>query len=145
MKVKFINDKANIEGLTFRQLALIEALVNEASRAGGYQIDIDDYDEIMKGFTTFNIKEAFDLVEEKRQIRESVDKIMREAKIKSFREQFQMIKECKNEDVRTKQLADLMTEMEGKFNIPLLKDEKYNQANPTVMELYRDISNARIL
>ena len=34
MKVKFINGTANIEGLTFRQLALIELVVREALENG---------------------------------------------------------------------------------------------------------------
>lgn len=144
MEVKFINNKANIEGLTFRQLALIEALVNEASMAGGYQIDIDDYNEIMKGFETLDIKNIFNLKEEKREIEESVRKIMREAKVEPFREQFKLMQQCEDNEVRTLRLRDLMTEMEGRFNIPLLKDEKYNQANPEVMILYLEVSNARI-
>jgi len=144
MEVKFINGKANIEGLTYRQLALIESLVYEASRAGGYQIDIDDYEDIMKGFQKINIKDIFDLKEEKRQIRESVRLIMQEDKVRSFREQFSIIQQCKDDEVRTIQLRDLMIEMEGRFNIPLLKDEEYNQANQTVMELYLEVSNARV-
>lgn len=144
MEVEFINGKANIEGLTYRQLALIESLVYEASRAGGYQIDIDDYEDIMKGFQKINIKDIFDLKEEKRQIRESVRLIMQEDKVRSFREQFSIIQQCKDDEVRIIQLRDLMTEMEGRFNIPLLKDEEYNQANQTVMELYLEVSNARV-
>lgn len=144
MEVKFINGKASIEGLTLRQLALIESLVNEASRAGGYQIDIDDYDAIMKGFGAFDIKDIFDIAEEKKQIRESVRRIMQKDKVRTLREQFTMIQQCKNDEFRTFQLRDLMTEMEGRFDIPLLKDEKYNQANPEVIELYLEISNARV-
>lgn len=71
MKIEFINETVNIEGLTYRQLALIEEVVNQASRAGGYQIDIDDYEDIMKGFREINIKDVFDLEEEKKQIYES--------------------------------------------------------------------------
>jgi hypothetical protein len=143
MEVKFINNKANIEGLTFRQLALIEALVNEASMAGGYLIDIDDYKNIMKGFKTFDIKDVFNLEEEKREIEESVRKIMQESEVKAFRELYNAIQQCKDDEVRTLRLRDLMTEMEGRFSIPLLKDEEYNQANLKVMELYLEVSNAR--
>lgn len=144
MEVKFLNDKANIEGLTFRQLALIEALLHEASEGGGWQIDIDDYEEIMKGFGSLNIKDVFNLEEEKRQINESVRKIMQKDKVESFREQFLMIKECKDERIRNKQLGVLMTEMENAFNIPWMRDEEYNRANPVVIRLYQDISNAKL-
>lgn len=144
MEVKFIGNTVNIEGLTFRQLALIELVVREASEAGGCQIDIDDYEDIMKGFQGINIKDVFNLEEEKRQIEEAIRKIVQKDKVKTFREQFLMIKECKNEDMRTKRLAELMTEMEGRFNIPLLKDEKYNQFNSEVMELYLEVSKARV-
>lgn len=65
-------------------------------------------------------------------------------KIQMYRDQFLMINQCKDSRVKNKQLADLMTEMEWEFNIPALKDETYNKANPTVMELYLEVSNGRV-
>ncbi|GEM_PF-3383425 len=63
--------------------------------------------------------------------------------IQKYREQFLMINACKDEQVKSKKLAVLMTEMENEFNIPGMKDESYNRANPVVMALYHDISNER--
>lgn len=65
--------------------------------------------------------------------------------IQKYREQFLMINQCNNHKVRNKQLSDLMTEMENTFGIPGIKDESYNKANPVVMALYTDISNARTI
>jgi hypothetical protein len=64
--------------------------------------------------------------------------------IQNYRDQFLMIKECKDTTVKNRQLGRLMTEMENKFNIPGMKDESYNKANSVVMALYQDISNERI-
>lgn len=44
---------------------------------------------------------------------------------------------------RDEQLARLMTEMERRFNIPILNDELYNWENPDIINLYRKISEAR--
>lgn len=65
-------------------------------------------------------------------------------KIQNFRDRFLMIQGCKDDEVRTGCLADLMTDMEGTFHIPLLYDEEFNRKNPVAMALYRDISNARV-
>lgn len=64
--------------------------------------------------------------------------------IQNYRDQFLMIKDCKETKVKNRQLGRLMTEMEDEFDIPGMKDESYNKANPVVMALYQDISNERI-
>lgn len=53
----------------------------------------------------------------------------------------------KDETIRKdpKKLAELMTEMEIRYEIPMINDENYNEKNPEVIELYRKISNARHL
>lgn len=43
---------------------------------------------------------------------------------------------------RTSNLSKIMTEMESRFNIPMLNSEKFNRANSDVMNLYWDISYA---
>lgn len=63
--------------------------------------------------------------------------------IQHYRDQFMMIKECKDQRIKNKQLSVLMTEMENEFNIPAFKDEEFNKANQVEMALYTDISNAR--
>lgn len=65
-------------------------------------------------------------------------------KIHMYRDQFLMIKDCKDSKVKNRQLGRLMTEMENEFNIPGIKDESYNKSNSVVMALYQDISNERI-
>lgn len=63
--------------------------------------------------------------------------------VQKYRDQYLMINQCKDERVRNKKLAVLITEMENVFNIPGINDETYNAANPVVITLYQDISNAR--
>lgn len=41
--------------------------------------------------------------------------------------------------------ADIMTDMEYEFKIPMLKDESYNKKNADVIELYLEIANSRDL
>ena len=62
MKLNVIgNDIVNIEGLNFRQLALVERAIRYASREGGYEIDIDDLVLVMEGFKNVDVR--FDKVE----------------------------------------------------------------------------------
>ena len=42
-------------------------------------------------------------------------------------------------------LGELMTEMEGVFKIPALKNTKWEKENPRVIELYRKVSDSRNL
>jgi hypothetical protein len=46
-------------------------------------------------------------------------------------------------DYRDQKLSKLLTNIESEFSIPAYKDEKYNEENPDVMKLYRNISNER--
>lgn len=46
---------------------------------------------------------------------------------------------------RTSNLSKIMTEMESRFNIPMLNNEEFNRANSDVMKVYWDISYARDL
>ncbi len=65
-------------------------------------------------------------------------------KIQMYRDQFLIIKDCKDSTFKNRQLGRLITEMENEFNIPGMKDEEFNKANPVVMALYTDISNERV-
>ena len=42
-------------------------------------------------------------------------------------------------------LADLMTELEAQFKIPMVRNEKWEQENRAVIALYRKISMSRDL
>jgi len=42
-------------------------------------------------------------------------------------------------------LGELMTEMEGVFKIPALKNTPWEEENPQVIELYRKVSYSRNL
>lgn len=64
--------------------------------------------------------------------------------IQKYRDQFLMITECKDQKIKNRQLGMLMTEMELEYNITMIKDDEFNIANPVVIALYQDISNARI-
>ena len=82
MKLNVIgNDIVNIEGLTFRQLALVEKAIRNASKEGGYKIDIDDLNLVMDGFNTVDIKrDFFNLEKEKVKIEASCKEIMKNCK-----------------------------------------------------------------
>ncbi|WP_409276404.1 hypothetical protein V1499_23020 (plasmid) [Neobacillus sp. SCS-31] len=41
------------------------------------------------------------------------------------------------------ELAALMTEMEGSYQVPMLKNEEWEKANKPVIALYRKISRSR--
>lgn len=43
-----------------------------------------------------------------------------------------------------KALSTIMADMERAFNIPLVDDDNFNNANPEIIALYRDISDSRI-
>lgn len=45
--------------------------------------------------------------------------------------------------LRDKRLAQLMTDLERAYNIPISNDEEYNQKNPFVIQLYRAVAEAR--
>ena len=42
-------------------------------------------------------------------------------------------------------LGELMTEMEGVFEIPMLKNTMWEKENPQVIELYQKVSDSRSL
>lgn len=65
--------------------------------------------------------------------------------ITTYREQFNAIMDSAPGRQRDLRLAALMTEMERKFRIPALKDERWESANPAVADLYREVSYARAL
>lgn len=45
---------------------------------------------------------------------------------------------------KTMRLSSLMTDLEGAYGIPFLKDEKFEKKNPYLMQLYHTVSNARV-
>lgn len=45
--------------------------------------------------------------------------------------------------LKDKRLAQLMTDLERAYSIPVLNNEEYNQKNPFVVQLYRAVSEAR--
>lgn len=59
---------------------------------------------------------------------------------------FKEVKQA-SEPIRTIRLANLMTDLEGAYSIPLFgkeRIEKFEQLNPDVMQLYRSVSKARV-
>lgn len=63
----------------------------------------------------------------------------------NFRKDFEEILEDTNTNRRDVRLANLMTEMEGTFGIPMLQNLDWEAQHPEEIELYREISNARVL
>lgn len=45
--------------------------------------------------------------------------------------------------LKDKRLAQLMSDLEQTYNIPILNNEDYNRENPFVVQLYRAVSEAR--
>lgn len=66
----------------------------------------------------------------------------RSVKLNYFNRNFNSIMNC-DTDYRDQKLSKLLTNIESEFSIPAYKDEKYNEENPDVMKLYRNISNER--
>jgi hypothetical protein len=48
------------------------------------------------------------------------------------------------QQVKTTKLSNLMTEMEGVFSIPMLRDDEWESENRKVIALYRKISKSRV-
>lgn len=67
----------------------------------------------------------------------------RSIKLNYFNRNFNSIMNCDTDYYREQKLSRLLTHVESEFLIPAYKDEKYNEENPDVMELYRNISNER--
>ncbi|WP_214798943.1 MULTISPECIES: hypothetical protein [unclassified Exiguobacterium] len=65
--------------------------------------------------------------------------------IEQFKAQYNAIMDSAPGRQRDLRLAALMTELERKYRIPALKDEQWESANPAVIELYREVSQARAL
>lgn len=63
----------------------------------------------------------------------------------NFRKDFEEILEDPNTNRRDVRLANLMTEMEGTIGIPMLQNLHWEAKHPEEIELYREISNARVL
>jgi len=63
----------------------------------------------------------------------------------NFRKDFEEILEDPNTNRRDVRLANLMSEMERSIQIPLLQDLEWETRHPEEIELYREISNGRVL
>lgn len=47
------------------------------------------------------------------------------------------------QSIKDRRLANLMTDLEQAYGIPILRDQEFEKENPFVMQLYRTISEAR--
>lgn len=45
--------------------------------------------------------------------------------------------------IKDRRLANLMTDLEQAYGIPILRDQEFEKENPFLMQLYRTISEAR--
>lgn len=48
-------------------------------------------------------------------------------------------------DTKDMRLANLMTDLERAYNIPMFRNEHFERRNPFLMQLYRTVSDARVL
>jgi len=65
--------------------------------------------------------------------------------IKGFETKYEEIMREPSVRQRESRLGELMTEMEGVFKIPMLKNTTWEKENPEVIELYRKVSESRNL
>jgi hypothetical protein len=65
--------------------------------------------------------------------------------IKGFESRYEEIMRDPSLRKREIRLGELMTEMEGVFKIPALKNTPWEEENPQVIELYRKVSYSRNL
>lgn len=64
--------------------------------------------------------------------------------IEEYKNKFAEVMKEKDIKKRNLHLASIMTEMESRYNIPMLNDEEYNRNNKEVIELYKEIADARV-
>lgn len=65
--------------------------------------------------------------------------------IQGFETKYEEIMRDPSVRQRESRLGELMTEMEGVFKIPALKNTTWEKENPQVIELYRKVSDSRNL
>lgn len=65
--------------------------------------------------------------------------------IQGFESRYEEIMRDPSVRQREVRLGELMTEMEGVFKIPMLKNTTWEKENPQVIELYRKVSESRNL
>jgi len=66
-------------------------------------------------------------------------------KFSEINRQYEIIMESsESQHIKATKLARLMTDMEGFFSIPMMKNEEYESKNRKVMALYRKISRSRV-
>lgn len=65
--------------------------------------------------------------------------------IQGFESRYEEIMRDPSVRQREIRLGELMTEMEGVFKIPALKNTTWEKENPQVIELYRKVSDSRDL
>jgi len=71
-------------------------------------------------------------------------KITQPSTLERFHDRYTQILETK-EPTRTMRLRNLMDDLEQVYQIPLFKNEAFEQLNVRVMHLYRAVSRARNL
>ncbi|MEK5068066.1 hypothetical protein [Sporosarcina sp. FSL K6-1508] len=59
---------------------------------------------------------------------------------KRFKE---IIQSGASNESKTERLSVMMTDMEGAYSIPMLKNERFENENREVMQLYRAVADAR--
>ncbi len=69
----------------------------------------------------------------------------RKMELKEFNQEYENIMHSNfSNDEKVHKLANLMTQMEGRFSIPMLKNQEWENENRKVIALYRKISRSRI-
>lgn len=67
---------------------------------------------------------------------------MTHEELESYRERFNEVMKAP-ERIRNVRLITLMDDLQQTYNIPTLSNRAYEKANPEVIKLFREVSNAR--
>lgn len=63
-----------------------------------------------------------------------------------YEKRFHVILEMnKDQSEKDRLLSLLMTDLERRFNIPMVKDEAWERENPEIYALYREVAGSRSL
>jgi hypothetical protein len=62
-----------------------------------------------------------------------------------YQEKFDKLTDMKKGSRRDMLLANIMTQMEANFKIPLMQNLDWEEENPKIINLYREISFSRTL
>ncbi|WP_406242032.1 hypothetical protein ACF3M2_14080 [Tissierella carlieri] len=138
---EIVNEKRDLEGQEF------ENLVKEFAMRGYYLQDLGEQDYTNRyRFTNISIEDNnIEITQNHINTFGVLDNILKFLKTRRTGEYEVEFMKLILDKVSDKEYSYLMTEMESRFNIPLLNDLGWNEKNRDVINLYQAIANQRSL